>query len=108
LLTSSLEKLGNTFALNRGKLEKKLPFPYKFVNEANVDYNYVGSVPDFKFYENISENEYNLIIKSKSININKWNLKRETIKYCEQDCKTLYYSILEFSKLIYLQFRVDI
>lgn len=108
LLTSSLEKLGNTFSINKGKLEQKLSFPYRFVNEPWVDYNYVGSVPEFKYYDKISENEYNQLVKSKSSNINKWDLKKETIKYCEQDCKTLYYSILQFSKLIYLQFRVDI
>lgn len=108
LLTSSLEKLGSTFSINKGKLEQKLSFPYRFVNEPWVDYNYVGSVPEFKYYDKISENEYNQLVKSKSSNINKWDLKKETIKYCEQDCKTLYYSILQFSKLIYLQFRVDI
>jgi len=32
LLTTSLENLGNSFAINRGKLETKLPFPYRFVN----------------------------------------------------------------------------
>lgn len=34
--------------------------------------------------------------------------KRETINYCEQDCKTLYYAIKEFAKLIYMQFGLDI
>jgi hypothetical protein len=33
LLTTSLEKLGKTFALNDGQLEQKLSFPFKFVNE---------------------------------------------------------------------------
>jgi len=32
LLTTSLEKLGKTFAINKGKLERKLPFPFRFVN----------------------------------------------------------------------------
>lgn len=108
LLTSSLENLGNTFAINKGKLETKLPFPYKFVNEPDIDYNYVGSVPELKYYDKISESEYNQLIKTKSNIVNKWDLKKETIKYCEQDCKTLYYALKEFSKLIYLQFRVDI
>ena len=47
-------------------------------------------------------------MKYEGKDISKWNLKKETIKYCEQDCKTLYYSIKEFAKLIYLQFQVDI
>lgn len=45
---------------------------------------------------------------SEGKDITQWDLKRETIKYCEQDCRTLYYSILEFGKLIYLEFNVDI
>lgn len=32
LLTTSLEKLGKTFAINEGQLETKLPFPYRFIN----------------------------------------------------------------------------
>src|SRR5258706_1623848 len=64
LLTSSLEKLGKTFAINEGKLEQKLPFPYKFVNEPNIKYNYVGPVPEFKYYDKINENEYTQLIIS--------------------------------------------
>jgi len=111
LLTTSLESLGNSFSLNKGKLEQKLPFPYSFINEANVDYSYIGPMPEFKYYGKINESEYNqlqLKLKSKSKNIGKWDLKKETIKYCEQDCKTLYYAIKEFSKLIYFEFRTDI
>jgi len=111
LLTTSLEKLGKTFAINEGKLEQKLPFPYRFVNEKDVDYNYIGPIPDFKYYDKINNEQYNeLILQSKNNNkdLTKWDLKKETIYYCEQDCRTLYYSILEFGKLIYLQFNVDI
>jgi len=108
LLTTSLDKLGKTFAINKGKLERKLPFPFRFVNEPHVNYNYVGPVPSYKYYDKISEVEYNNLILSESKDTNKWDLKKESIYYCEQDCRTLYYAILEFSKLIYLQFNVDI
>lgn len=111
LLTTSLEKLGKTFAINKGKLENKLPFPYRFVNEKEVDYNYIGPIPEFKYYDKINKEQYNELILQSKINnkdLTKWDLKKETIYYCEQDCKTLYYAILEFAKLIYLQFNVDI
>jgi hypothetical protein len=62
LLTSSLEKLGKTFALNDGKLEIKLPFPYKFVNKPNIGYNYIGNVPNFLYYDKINQTEYNNLI----------------------------------------------
>jgi hypothetical protein len=111
LLTTSLDKLGKTFALNEGKLEQKLPFPYRFVNESNINYDYIGKVPGYNYYDKITESEYNNLIinmKSEGKDLNNWDLKKETIIYCEQDCKTLYYSILEFGKLIYLEFNVDI
>jgi len=111
LLTTSLEKLGKTFAKNEGKFEKKLPFPFRFVNESYVDYNYIGPVPAFKYYEKINEIEYNQLInnmKTEGKDLDKLNLQDETIIYWEQDCKTLYYVLKEFSKLIYLEFGVDI
>lgn len=51
LLTTSLEKLGKTFAINEGKLENKLPFPFRFVNESSINYDYKGSIPEYKFYD---------------------------------------------------------
>lgn len=62
LITASLEKLGKTFAFNEGKLEQKLPFPYRFVNESNINYDYIGKVPDYKIYDKITESEYNQLI----------------------------------------------
>ena len=107
LLTTSLENLGKTFATNKGRLEQKLSFPYKFVNEPWVKYDYVGETPDLKYFDNISS--YKTFLNNLEVeNMSNWDLKKETIKYCEQDCKTLYYAIKEFSKLIYLQFGVDI
>jgi hypothetical protein len=41
-------------------------------------------------------------------NNKKWNLREETIKYCEQDVRTLYQIIDEFSLRIFKLFRVDI
>ena len=69
-----------------------------------MDYDYVGSVPDFKYYDKIKTlEEYSKIALQKN-----WNLKFEATTYCEQDCKTLYYAIKEFSKEIYKEFTVDI
>jgi len=106
-LTSSLENLGKTFALNKGKFENKLSFPYKFVNEPYINYDYIGESPGLNYFDGI--NSYKTFLNNlNSENMSKWNLKRETIKYCEQDCRTLYFAILEFSKEIYKEFRVDI
>lgn len=48
-------------------------------------------------------------INYKSTNDNKlWNLKEETIKYCEQDCRSLYQIINVFNKQIFELFNVDV
>jgi hypothetical protein len=65
LLTTSLENLGKTFALNKNKLKNKLPFPYSFVNEPNIAYDYVGPMPKFEFFNKINESDYNLLIQSR-------------------------------------------
>lgn len=105
LLPTSLEKLGKTLASNNGKFETKLPFPYNFVNNPDIGYDYVGNIPDYIYYDTITKAEYDNL-KSKFLKF--WDLKKETISYCEQDCRTLYYAIKEFSKIIYMQFGVDI
>ena len=92
LLLNSLMKLCKSF-----KVETyKSVFPYLFVNENNLDY--IGSVPEFKYFDNkISPIEYN---KYKS-NYNTWNLKNEAIKYCETDVISLYQVIFKFAELIF-------
>jgi hypothetical protein len=53
ILLVSLRNLAKIFGVDT----QKSIFPYSFVNENNLDY--VGEVPDFKFFDNISINEYN-------------------------------------------------
>jgi DNA polymerase type B, organellar and viral len=52
LLNSSLAKLGKSFGVET----LKTIFPYNFVNENNLDY--IGSVPNFNFFDDISKSEY--------------------------------------------------
>ena len=52
LLLSSLMKLCKSFKVNN----KKSIFPHFFVNENNLDY--IGEVPDFKYFTNITIEEY--------------------------------------------------
>lgn len=53
LLISHLRSLGESFGIKT----KKSIFPYKFVNEDRL--NYIGHVPDIKYFDNITESEYN-------------------------------------------------
>lgn len=105
LLPSALSKLAINF-----NLENKGIFPYNFLdNKYNhkVNLNYIGKVPRFKFFnlKNISFKDYNDYITS--FKYKSWNLKEETIKYCEKDCVLLYNILIKFNKLIYSKYKVD-
>jgi hypothetical protein len=93
ILLSSLAKLTKGFIVET----QKSVFPFLFVNENNLDY--VGEVPEFKYFDNkIKLSEYNDYISKFN---NNWNLRDETIKYCNIDCISLYQVIFKFSNLIF-------
>nr|YP_009517257.1 DNA polymerase [Tephrocybe rancida]YP_009517278.1 DNA polymerase [Tephrocybe rancida]AYE93167.1 DNA polymerase [Tephrocybe rancida]AYE93168.1 DNA polymerase [Tephrocybe rancida] len=109
LLPSSLAKLSKSFNI----LDIKGTFPV-LLN----DIEYSGSVPSFKYFAGITMEEYknydslfNLSfgnlgeggIRSKS-----WDFKSEAIKYCFNDCISLYQILDKFSKLINDQFGLNI
>jgi DNA polymerase type B, organellar and viral len=101
ILITSLAKLSKGFMVDT----LKSVFPYLFVNENNLDY--IGPVPEFKYFDNskISLTEYN---NYSSKFIDNWNLKSETIKYCEIDVISLYQVIFKFSELIFSLFGKNI
>ena len=99
MLLSSLLKLGKGFGINT----VKSVFPFLFVNENNL--NYIGNVPDLKYFGNkINQQEF----IEYSANFKTWSLKRNAIKYCEIDCKSLYEIILKFNELIFKLFSINI
>lgn len=101
LLPSSLRNLAENF-----KVENKGLFPYKFVNNQNIPLGYIGNIPDFKYFDGTSLEEYkNYCSNFKN---SSWNLRTETIKYCELDCKVLYQIIHKFSDNVFKLFRTDI
>ena len=102
LLPSSLRKLAKSFGVS-----DKGIFPYAFINENN-DINYIGPIPDYKYFDKatvtIEEyNEYKTNFKDKL-----YNIKEETIKYCNQDVVTLHEVIHIFSKYIFDKFNINI
>ena len=100
LLLASLAKLTKGFGVET----LKSIFPFLFVNKNNLDY--IGSVPEFKYFGNkIDLTEYN---KYKNSFNNNWSLKNEAIKYCEIDCISLYQVIFKFSDLIFSLFSKNI
>jgi len=99
LLLTSLRKLTKSFNVET----QKSMFPHFFVNENNL--NYIGKVPEIKYFDKINKNDYNNYRKNFKIN---WNLKNEAIKYCNIDCISLYQVVLKFSELIFQHFGISI
>jgi hypothetical protein len=56
MLIVSLRKLSKAFSVNQKSI-----FPYSFVSENNL--NYIGQVPDFKYFNDITINDYNKYCK---------------------------------------------
>jgi DNA polymerase type B, organellar and viral len=93
ILLDSLAKLTKGFGVET----LKSIFPFSFVNENNLDYR--GEVPELKYFVNkISKQEYQ---DYKSRFNSFWDLREETIKYCEIYCISLYQVIFKFNNMIF-------
>lgn len=90
LIPGSLRKLCDSFSIPM----KKGIFPYLF-----TDINYVGNVPDFKYFIGVSLNDYNEY--KKIFTYKTWSFKEEAKIYCELDCTSLYYILTKFNKLVF-------
>lgn len=97
LLPSSLRKLGESFNAE----SSKGIFPYLL-----SDIEYIGDVPDFKYFSNITIDDYNKY--KNSFNNKTWIFKKEAIKYCELDCISLYEILSKFNNLIFDRFKLNI
>lgn len=71
-------------------------FPYKFVNNKNLTLDYIGKIPEYEYFDNLSLQDYKLYCES--FKKESWNLRKETIKYCNQDVITLYLVMDKFQK----------
>src|SRR5882757_676034 len=98
MLPTSLKKLAIQF-----NVENKTIFPYSFVTKNNLDF--IGNVPEFKYFNGLQIYQY---IDYKNLFDKDWSLRDESIKYCVQDCVTLYKVINEFNKQIFSLFRINI
>ena len=100
MLPVSLDKLSKAFKVEN----KKTIFPYRFVNNVNVPLTYEGAVPSIELFDNLLIEDYKNYIN----NIKLWNLRNETIKYCENDCISLYQVLESFNTLIYNKYKLNI
>jgi DNA polymerase type B, organellar and viral len=106
LLLISLDKLGESFKIS---FEKGI-FPFKL-----SEINYNGDFPPFEFFTNTSLESYEKAKKDfyaaaaqQLLSSPKWDFKQEYTKYCLNDSRLLRMILLEFNKLIFSNFKVDI
>ena len=99
ILLNSLSRLCKAFSVSN----PKSLFPYLFVNEDNL--NYIGDVPEFKYFIKISKSEYQDYKSSFNL---VWNLRDEALKYCELDCISLYQVLIKFNSMIFELFSKNI
>lgn len=85
---------------------KKDLFPYDFVNYNNLDY--VGNIPDLKYYEGISKDQYVKEFYDYIYNNKTWNLREEVSKYLIKDLGSLLLVIDKFRVFIDKFFDMDI
>lgn len=112
LLPEKLSQLSKSFQC---EVTKGL-YPYKFVNETNL--NYIGETPDKVFYKKINENKYKWINEDgyqeideseyNSIKRSDWNLKEETMHYLSKDLNSLMCVIEKFNRYIYRKYDIQI
>lgn len=115
MLPLALSKLATSF-----NVSSKSIFPIFAPNDLPL--NYIGSVPDKQYFKDITRSEYiaysSNTLFSKYIydrklnkwgwkNIN-WSLREESIKYCLQDCKSLYLVLIKFNDIIFDKFQLNI
>lgn len=96
LIQGSLKDITESFNTKNGKLT----FPHKFVKADNL--NYVGDKPDFNFYTDMDELDY------ESIPPKNWCLKGEALKYLKYDLISLQEVVVKFSNDIYALEKLNI
>ena len=95
ILHSSLNDLCKTYK----PTNLKSNFPYNFIKENTLFYE--GSKPNIKYYDNISEIEYNKITEN-------WSTEKETFIYLKNDLTSLFEIMEKFIKYVWLHYGIHV
>jgi hypothetical protein len=68
--------------------------------------NYIGELPQFKYWKGINSQEYDGLLSNYTNKL--WSFKEEAIKYCKLDCQCLHEILVKFNELIFNEFNVNI
>lgn len=100
LLPMSLRQLCNSFKV----INIKSYFPFLL-----TDINYVGSFPDFELWTDLHIEDYQrLKLHNKNFEGGIWSFMKESINYCNVDCKCLFDVLVNFNELVFIEFKVNI
>jgi len=99
ILNNSLDKLCKDYGVSN----TKGIFPYSFVNKNNL--NYIGPKPNISYYNNKFNSE--LYIES-IVNVSKWSLRIETLKYLERDLLSLLEILEKVQKILWEDHNIEL
>lgn len=113
MLPSSLDALMKAF--NTPSSAYKGLFPFKMLNKTRVKWEYSGDLPDIKYFHlpnKISEvdkfmSNYNNF-KAQFNRKNPWVLKKQIVKYCENDVQGLYEVMRAFTTIIWDRYKINV
>nr|ADO51616.1 dnapol [Moniliophthora roreri] len=112
LLPFSLDKLGKVFNKNnKSNSLFKGNYPHDFINKFGLynAMNYKGSVPNIKYFNNISKDSYQSIVNRINNSENGiWDSEKELINYLIKDIDILYNVMDTFATIIYQYFNINI
>ena len=97
MLPLSLRKLAKDFDVET----QKVYFPYGLSNTS-----YRGKLPSTQFWTDITPQEYKALYDR--YYDGSWVFEYEAVKYCMLDCVCLYEIILQFNKLFYEHFQLNV
>jgi hypothetical protein len=97
---------------SKGRAENKIfPFPVKFPSKLTLMYS--GIVPEYKFYDNLSYENYKLIYGcsaygSSAAENYKFNFKNEAIKHIKSKLLALNEILIKFANIIFDEYHLNI
>lgn len=99
ILTQSLDKISKSFKMEIGKTY----FPHDFINKETL--NYIGAIPDQKYWGDIPTDIYEEL--KKNFSQNNWSCLNELMKYINNDVVLLYNVIFKMYSLIRTEYNID-
>lgn len=119
LLPFSLRDLGKVFSLKKNSFYNETKniigkgnFPHDFIQKLGIDkaLEYKGLVPDIKYFDNLSEEDYitEIVNRIKNEENGVWDCEKELLKYLNGDIDTLYSVMYTFGEFIFDKFNINI